>query len=111
MITRPEKRFAPFIFIICLVLLILGVWSYSQKTNAPSKGASITDFIDCMEAGYPVMESYPRKCRAGNSTYVEEIDDNENVSCTLDALICPDGSAVGRIPPDCEFAACPDTVN
>lgn len=27
--------------------------------------------------------------------------------CTLEAKICPDGSAVGRIQPNCEFAACP----
>jgi hypothetical protein len=31
----------------------------------------------------------------------------EPVACTLDAKICPDGSAVGRIGPNCEFAACP----
>ena len=31
----------------------------------------------------------------------------EPVACTMDAKICPDGSAVGRIAPDCEFAACP----
>ncbi len=30
------------------------------------------------------------------------------VACTADAKICPDGSAVGRIPPDCEFAPCPE---
>jgi len=29
------------------------------------------------------------------------------VACTADAMICPDGSAVGRIPPDCNFAPCP----
>lgn len=29
------------------------------------------------------------------------------VACTLDARICPDGSAVGRVGPDCEFAPCP----
>lgn len=29
------------------------------------------------------------------------------VACTEDAKICPDGSAVGRVGPDCEFAACP----
>ncbi len=29
------------------------------------------------------------------------------VACTMDAKICPDGSAVGRIGPRCEFAACP----
>ena len=31
----------------------------------------------------------------------------EPVACTMDAKICPDGSAVGRMPPDCEFAPCP----
>lgn len=31
------------------------------------------------------------------------------VACTEDAMICPDGSAVGRVPPTCEFAACPTT--
>ena len=28
--------------------------------------------------------------------------------CTKDAKICPDGSHVGRIPPNCEFATCPN---
>lgn len=27
--------------------------------------------------------------------------------CTMDAKECPDGSYVGRVPPSCEFAACP----
>lgn len=29
------------------------------------------------------------------------------VACTMDAKICPDGTAVGRVAPSCEFAACP----
>lgn len=29
------------------------------------------------------------------------------VACTMEAKICPDGSAVGRVGPNCEFAACP----
>lgn len=29
------------------------------------------------------------------------------VACTMDARICPDGSAVGRVGPKCEFEACP----
>lgn len=38
------------------------------------------------------------------------------VACTLEAKICPDGTAVGRTGPDCAFAACPvsaspDTTN
>lgn len=31
----------------------------------------------------------------------------EPVACTMDAKICPDGSAVGRSGPKCEFAPCP----
>ena len=34
------------------------------------------------------------------------------VACTQEAKVCPDGSTVSRIPPSCEFAACPDqTIN
>lgn len=31
------------------------------------------------------------------------------VACTMEAKICPDGSAVGRSGPNCEFAPCPTT--
>lgn len=31
----------------------------------------------------------------------------EQKACTLDAKVCPDGSAVGRAGPNCEFAPCP----
>ena len=31
------------------------------------------------------------------------------VACTLEAKLCPDGSAVGRTGPNCEFAPCPST--
>ncbi|MDO8566087.1 MAG: M23 family metallopeptidase [Candidatus Moranbacteria bacterium] len=30
------------------------------------------------------------------------------VGCTMEAKVCPDGSAVGRSGPTCEFAPCPD---
>lgn len=29
-------------------------------------------------------------------------------ACTMEAKLCPDGSSVGRTPPDCEFTPCPD---
>lgn len=31
----------------------------------------------------------------------------EGVACTMDAMICPDGTAVGRSGPNCEFDPCP----
>ncbi len=35
------------------------------------------------------------------------VQPGEGVFCTADAKLCPDGSAVGRVPPDCAFAQCP----
>lgn len=32
----------------------------------------------------------------------------EHIACTMDARVCPDGSAVGRVGPNCEFAPCPE---
>lgn len=32
----------------------------------------------------------------------------DGVACTMDALICPDGTAVGRTGPDCSFPPCPE---
>jgi hypothetical protein len=32
----------------------------------------------------------------------------EPVFCTQEAKLCPDGSYVGRIGPNCEFAVCPE---
>lgn len=35
----------------------------------------------------------------------------ETVVCTMDVKMCPDGSAVGRVAPTCEFAPCPPVKN
>jgi len=32
----------------------------------------------------------------------------QNVACTQEAMVCPDGSSVGRTGPNCEFAKCPE---
>lgn len=31
----------------------------------------------------------------------------QNIACTQEAKICPDGSSVGRVGPNCEFEICP----
>jgi hypothetical protein len=35
----------------------------------------VTNFEECLAAGNPAMESYPRQCRHGDQTFVEEIDE------------------------------------
>ena len=37
----------------------------------------------------------------------EAITRNKQVACTMEAKLCPDGSAVGRTGPNCDFAPCP----
>lgn len=38
----------------------------------------ITNFEECVEAGFPVMESYPRQCSDGKNTFVEDISIDTN---------------------------------
>lgn len=35
--------------------------------------AKISSFEECAAAGYPIMESYPRQCRADGQTFVEAV--------------------------------------
>lgn len=40
---------------------------------------------------------------------IESKSSSSPVACTMEAKICPDGSSVERIGPNCEFAKCPAT--
>ena len=35
-------------------------------------------------------------------------DEENTIQCTQDVMKCPDGSYVGRNPPDCKFSPCTD---
>ncbi len=52
-----------------------------------------------------LLTSFFVSCGGGNG------NNNDNTACTLDVKICSDGSYVGRVPPDCRFAPCPDEIN
>lgn len=41
---------------------------------------------------------------------VEKIGAKNEVACTMEAKLCPDGSYVGRSGPKCEFTPCPETT-
>lgn len=46
-----------------------------------------------------------------DATTTPDADTDEQVVCTMEAKLCPDGvTAVGRTGPNCEFEACPDPV-
>lgn len=62
------KRIIPYFFILILAILV------SMNLLKDNDTSSITTFEECVAAGNPVMESYPRQCRANEQTFVEEIE-------------------------------------
>lgn len=63
------KKIITFIFI--LLIVVAGYFVY-QKFYQP-RVVMINNFEECVAAGNPVMESYPRQCRVGNQTFTEDI--------------------------------------
>lgn len=57
-------------FVVILTAIVgVGLWYISKPT--PNK---ITSFQECSDAGYPVMESYPRQCRTPKGdSFTEDI--------------------------------------
>lgn len=79
---------------------------FADEKGCGCKNSEIDNFEECAAAGNPIMESYPRQCRAGGKTFVEDV---EPKVCTADAKECPDGTFVSRdANNNCEFFACPE---
>lgn len=82
------------------------VWSYlrdpSQYQGSRSGGASGSGWT---VSGYvaELLEQYfgEREESSGDT------ESETPTACTMEAKICPDGSAVGRTGPNCSFAPCP----
>lgn len=69
-----ETKNVYIIIVLCfgVFLLLIGTWYYGASGFESQK--NITSFNSCIQAGNPVMESYPRKCRAKNGqTFTEHI--------------------------------------
>jgi hypothetical protein len=59
------------ITIIVILIVAFGAYYFFWKEDIPKP--AITSFEECVAAGNPVMESYPRQCRAGDKNFIEEI--------------------------------------
>ncbi len=55
---------------IALVILILVATLQLKPAKAP---VIVTNFDECAALGGPIMESYPRQCRAGDKTFAEDV--------------------------------------
>lgn len=56
-----------------LVFVVLAVIYFLRLSKQQPDVSQITNFSECEKAGFPIMESYPRQCRAGGKTFVEEL--------------------------------------
>lgn len=62
--------------IIVLILLVLGLIAFVIISNNAKASRTVNTFEDCVAAGNPVMESYPRQCRTSDGKlFVEEVDE------------------------------------
>jgi len=80
-------------YAIIVVLLLSGCVTDTAPPNITDNDTNITvqeeinSFEECVEAGNPVMESYPRQCRANGKTFLsltDLFDSSKNASCAAD---------------------------
>jgi hypothetical protein len=55
------------------LIILLGLFGYVYSQRADLPDDEISNFSECVEAGNPVMESFPRQCTANGVTYTETV--------------------------------------
>lgn len=59
--------------------MCIGAWKYLPEKNQCAwiceTSQEIRSFEECIAAGNPIMESYPRQCRADGKTFVEVLEE------------------------------------
>jgi len=76
-----------FLFLATLVLL----------TACTASPVYVTSFDECVEAGNPVMESYPRQCRHDGQLFVEQIEEAPQQSLSPIRMECSEEQKQARI--------------
>src|SRR3989344_8677977 len=74
--------------------------NFQQMNNKGFIAFSILIFIAALAVGV-----------VGYFGFVDKKSTNQKIACTMEAKLCPDGSAVGRTGPNCEFAECANGID
>lgn len=83
---------------VIVIFLIMLVFTASCKQAV--KKQDITSFEECVKAGYPVGESYPRQCFVpgpNGKTFVEELKETPEVETTGDPAVNAVGKDLGNV--------------
>ena len=63
------KKIIASIIGIIVVLAALAIWLFYFK----SPSLKVQNFDECIKAGYPVLESYPRQCKTADGKTFQKI--------------------------------------
>lgn len=74
--------------LIAVAIVIIAGSAIAWKLTSNKTPIVVTTFEECVATGKPVMESYPRQCRSGGQTFVENIG-NELAKADLIRLDSP----------------------
>jgi hypothetical protein len=65
--------------VVIIALAGLGFWAYKSQNNITSnQSLTVTNFEECKQAGYPIMESYPAQCRTASGELFVQVIENPN---------------------------------
>lgn len=84
-------------FVVILAAGGAGCQSLPPAGNENTNVVTVTNFEECVAAGNPVMESYPRQCRAGDKNFIEYIG-NELEKINLIKIDSPRPNAIVTSP-------------
>ena len=74
---------------LVIILGIIGWFIFDHYTQPVPEVAVVRSFEECVAAGYPVMESYPRQCRTKDGRSFTEDIGNSIEKADLIRLITP----------------------
>lgn len=66
-----NRKTIALISLVVVLVVILGIFVSREERSGQSM--RITNFEECVEAGFPVMESYPEQCSNGEETFTRDI--------------------------------------
>lgn len=100
--------------VIALALLVSLTPRLTSRSQSPSTNPGLQPQTEGVIKGtdsynYPGGSTYtpPVRPAPGGGTMMPAPQDPGMVACTMDAMQCPDGTYVGRVAPNCQFAPCP----
>lgn len=102
------------IFILAAIgLLTAGAAYYRVKTPLGNDAANISSFEECVAAGYPIMESYPRQCGVPNGPRFTEIITDDAACAAVSCMVgttCINGVCIENEKLSIETNACAATL-